>query len=117
MVYDKNKSGDPDFDDKQPISQHGPITVTAGDGREVIMSESLGPVDAAGAHVNMDDPDGMAGDNRPAPGQVATETSDVQNYYPEDTPAAVRTNDPDAEQPDPAVASADSTKTTRRSSR
>lgn len=118
MVYDKAKSGDPDYDDKQPIGAHGgPKVVTAGDGREVYYSESLGYVDAAGAHVNLDDPDGMEGDNRPAPGEVATEASTVQNYTANDTPAAATTDDPDAEQPAPAKASPDSTKTTARKTR
>lgn len=118
MVYDKAKSGDPDYDDKQPIDMHaGPKVVSAGDGREVYYSESLGYVDASGAHANLDDPDGMEGDNRPAPGEVAKSPSDVQNYRAEDTPAAATTDDPDAVQPEPAQASADSTKTTARKSR
>ena len=115
MVYDKARSGDPDYDDKQPIEHHGGPVVTAGDGRMVMPSESVGPVDVAtGQHVDMDDPEGRGGDNRPAPGEVATEASSVQTYTVEDTPAAARTNDADAEQPEPAKASADSTKTTAR---
>lgn len=118
MVYDKAKSGDPDYDDKQPIEQHGGPVVTAGDGRMVMLSESVGPVDVAtGQHVDMDDPEGTAGDNRPAPGEVATAHSDVQTYSAEDTPAAARTDDEDVEKPEPARASADSTKTTRRASK
>lgn len=117
MVYDKARSGDPDYDDKQPIEAHGGRVVTAGDGREVLLSESVGPVDVAtGQHADMKDPEGREGDNRPAPGEVATAHSDVQTYSSEDTPAADRTNDADAEQPAPARAAADSTKTTKRAS-
>jgi hypothetical protein len=72
MVYDKKKSGDPDYDDKVPAEQHGAKVVRAGDGTEVYMTESNGPVNAFGAHVNLDEP-ADAGDNRPAPGDVATE--------------------------------------------
>lgn len=114
MVYEKAKSGDPDFDDKQPIEQHAGRIVTAPDGRDVIMSESNGPTDpATGEHVNLDEaPD--ARDNRPAPGEVATETSEVQTYTAEDTPAADRTSDEDVVQPAPAKA-AKSTSTSRTS--
>lgn len=90
MVYAKNKSGDPDYDDKQPIAQHGGPIVKGPGGRDVLITEHLGPVDpATGEHVNMDEaPD--ARDNRPVPGEVATETSEVQTYTAEDTPAAAR---------------------------
>jgi hypothetical protein len=77
MVYDKKKSGDPDYDDKVPAEQHGAKVVRAGDGTEVYMTESNGPVNAFGAHVNLDEP-ADAGDNRPAPGDVATEASTAQ---------------------------------------
>ena len=114
MVYEKAKSGDPDYDDKQPIEAHGGRVVTAGDGQEVLLSKSVGPVNPDGSHADLDDPEGRALDNRPEPGQVATEHSDVQTYSSQDTPAADRTNDADAEQPAPARAAADSTKTTAR---
>lgn len=87
MVYDKTKSGDPDYDDKQPREAHGGKLVTAPDGREVLMTEAAGPVDAAtGQHVNLDPAveDGL--DNRPAPGGVADAPSEVQTYSVEDTP-------------------------------
>lgn len=87
MVYEKKRSGDPDYDDKVPADQQaGGKTVTAGDGREVFVSDSLGPVNPDGSHADLDDPKGDAADNRPAPGQVATEPSEVQTYSPEDTP-------------------------------
>lgn len=85
MVHPKAKSGDPDYDDKVPAEQHaGGLVVSAGDG--VILSKVNGPVDADGAHVNLavDETDL---DNRPAPGDVATEPSEVQQYSVEDTPA------------------------------
>lgn len=86
MVHDKAKSGDPDYDDKVPMEDQVGKTVTAGDGREVLISESVGPIDrVTGQHVNLDDPAGDAEDNRPAPGDVATEASTVQTYTAEDT--------------------------------
>jgi hypothetical protein len=88
MVYDKARSGDPDFDDKVPMDQHAAKVVTAGDGREVIMSPSLGPVDGTGQHVNLDDPLGESEDNRPVPGEVATEASTAQTYTAKDVPTA-----------------------------
>lgn len=89
MVYDKKRSGDPDFDDKVPADAHaGGKTVTAGDGSEVFVSDSLGPITPEGSHADLEDPKGDATDNRPAPGQVATEVSEVQTYQPEDTPVA-----------------------------
>lgn len=100
MVYEKKKSGDPDFDDKQPREQHAGKTVTSPDGREVLITEATGPVDrVTGVHVNLDEaPD--ARDNRPAPGGVATEPSEVQTYTAEDTavskpaPASANTDKP-----------------------
>jgi len=115
MVYDKKRSGDPDYDDKQPIEAHaGGNLVKGPDGRDVLMSEVLGPVDPyTGEHVNMDvSPEDM--DNRPAPGEVAKESSEVQTYTQDDTPTAMRTDDPDAIQPEPAKASPDSKTTTAR---
>lgn len=86
MVYEKARSGDPDYDDKQPREFHagGPV-VTAGDGREVRLSPVNGPVDAEGAHVNLA-VDTMDLDNRPSPGNVASKPSEVQDYSAEDTP-------------------------------
>jgi hypothetical protein len=89
VVYDKKRSGDPDYDDKVPMDQHAAKVVTAGDGTPVAMTMSNGPVNAVtGEHVNLDDPRGDELDNRPAPGEVATEPSRVQTYSAEDTPTA-----------------------------
>ena len=84
MVYDKARSGDPDYDDKVPQEQHaGGVVISAGDG--VILSKVTGPVDAEGAHVNLAHaPSDL--DNRPSPGNVAEKASEVQDYEPEDTP-------------------------------
>lgn len=87
MVHEKKKSGDPDYDDKVPADQHVGTVVTAGDGREVRITEANGPQNLDGTHANLDDPKGEDGDNRPAPGGVATEVSDVQTYDAEATPA------------------------------
>lgn len=86
MVYDKVRSGDPDYDDKQPPEFHAGNVVSAGDG--VFFSDVAGFTDANGAHVNMDDQDASdrKGDNRPTPGNVASAASDVQDYSAEDTP-------------------------------
>jgi len=92
MVYDKAKSGDPDYDDKVPAEQHMGKTVTAPDGREAIITEATGPVDAAtGQHVNLDAAPAGEGDNRPAPGGVAAEASDVQTYDRDDVAPAKAT--------------------------
>lgn len=88
MVYDKKKSGDPDFDDKQPADLHGGKVVQSPDGRDVLITEAHGPVDrVTGEHVSLDVP-ADADDNRPTPGGVATETSGVQTFNAEDTPTA-----------------------------
>lgn len=84
MVYEKTRSGDPDYDDKQPPEFHaGGQVVSAGDG--IFLNPVTGPVDADGAHVNLavteDDLD-----NRPSPGNVASAPSEVQQYAAEDTP-------------------------------
>lgn len=87
MVYEKKKSGDPDYDDKVPMDEQAGKLVTAGDGREVMLTDNVGPVDrVTGQHVNLDDPKGEEGDNRPAPGGVAEKSSEVQTYSAEDTP-------------------------------
>lgn len=84
MVYDKNRSGDPDYDDKQPPEFHaGGEVVMAGDG--VRLSPVTGPTDAEGAHVNLSTTTDDL-DNRPSPGNVAKSGSLVQDYLPEDTP-------------------------------
>jgi hypothetical protein len=86
MVYDKKRSGDPDYDDKQPISQQAGKIVQGPDGRDVLITDVTGPVDrVTGEHVNLDVRPGDL-DNRPAPGEVATEASSVQTYSVEDTP-------------------------------
>lgn len=86
MVHEKKKSGDPDYDDKVPMDDQAGKLVTAGDGREVMITDNVGPVDrVTGQHVNLDDPKGEEGDNRPAPGEVAEKASTVQTYTAEDT--------------------------------
>jgi len=94
MVYEKVRSGDPDYDDKQPIEHHQGGVVSAGDG--VFLSKTNGPVDAEGAHVNLvvstEDLD-----NRPSPGNVATDYSVVQDYVPEETPTAGVAKDEDVD--------------------
>jgi len=87
MVHEKKKSGDPDYDDKVPAERHVGQVVTAGDGREVRLTEANGPQNLDGTHANLDDPKGDDGDNRPAPGGVAKEESTVQTYDAEATPA------------------------------
>ena len=84
MVYKKERSGDPDYDDKQPPEFHAGQVVTAGDG--VYITPQGGAVDVNGAHVNLADRD-SDGDNRPTPGNVAKHSSTVQQYVEEDTPA------------------------------
>lgn len=86
MVYEKNKSGDPDFDDKVPLEQHGGKLVTAPDGREVVIHEATGPTDRfTGEHVSLEGPTAEDLDNRPKEGGQAKEASPVQTYKPEDT--------------------------------
>lgn len=87
MVYDKKRSGDPDYDDKQPPAEHGRV-VTAGDGTQVLISDSLGPTTMAGAHYAFDAPDlaDHPDDNRPEPGGVADATSGVQSYGSDSAP-------------------------------
>lgn len=93
MVHPKKRSGDPDYDDKQPKEFHaGGNVVSAGDG--IFITPQGGVVDENGAHVNLA-VDTMDLDNRPAPGEVATEPSEVQDYTEEDTGMYV-----DAEQAD-----------------
>jgi len=91
MVYDKARSGDPDYDDKVPLEQHSGGVVSAGDG--VWISKVNGPIDAEGAHVNLavDETDL---DNRPEPGGHATKPSEVQQYSPDDTPTLEQEADP-----------------------
>lgn len=86
MVYEKKKSGDPDFDDKVPLENHGGKLVTAPDGREVVIHEATGPTDKyTGEHVSLEGPTAEDQDNRPEPGGQAKEASAVQTYKPEDT--------------------------------
>jgi len=93
MVYDKNRSGDPDYDDKQPPEFHaGGAVVSAGDG--VIITPATGPVDASGAHVNLA-VDEQDLDNRPSPGRVADKPSEVQQYSVEDTPTFLEPTEAD----------------------
>jgi len=84
MVYQKARSGDPDYDDKQPPEFHAGQVVTAGDG--VFITPQGGAVDVNGAHVNLAGST-EDGDNRPTPGKVAAVSSTVQDYQAEDTPA------------------------------
>lgn len=103
MVYDKKRSGDPDYDDKQPPAVHTGKIVTAGDGREVLVNPAAGPVDpVTGQHVNLDDPKGDELDNRPAPGEAAKDTSEVQTYDSGASPAE-RDTKADAEASQPAT--------------
>jgi hypothetical protein len=89
MVHPKKKSGDPDYDDKVPMDQQTGKLVTAGDGRQVLLTDNVGPVDAVtGQHVSLDDPKGDELDNRPEPGGVAEKHSEVQTYTAEDTALA-----------------------------
>lgn len=97
MVYDKARSGDPDYDDKQPPEHHAGQVVSAGDG--VFITPQGGAVDVNGAHVNLAGTDDD-GDNRPTPGNVAKYASTTQDYQAEDTPAgtdAVEANKADVE--------------------
>lgn len=81
MVHDKKRSGDPDFDDKVPMDEQVGEQVTGPDGQPVTITESAGPVNADGTHAVLDaDPD--EGDNRPAEGGVAKESSTVQRVEP-----------------------------------
>lgn len=84
MVHEKKKSGDPDFDDKVPVADHGTI-ITAGDGKVIgRLDPAVGPVTLEGAHLSVTPPEEL--DTRPKPGEVATEKADVQTYSPEDVP-------------------------------
>jgi hypothetical protein len=87
VVHEKSKSGDPDYDDKVPADMHVGKVVTAGDGREVRITEANGPQNLDGTHAQLDDIKGEEGDNRPAPGEVATKPSEVQTYDTAATPA------------------------------
>jgi hypothetical protein len=103
MVYDKARSGDPDYDDKQPPEFHaGGVVVSAGDG--IFISPVTGPVDAEGAHVNLavDESDL---DNRPTPGNVASAPSEVQQYSAEDTPTYAEPTEVDRKDLDAITAS------------
>lgn len=84
MVYDKARSGDPDYDDKQPPEFHAGGVVSAGDG--VFITPQGGAVDINGAHVNLAGTT-EDGDNRPEPGKVAKVSSTVQDYQADSTPA------------------------------
>ena len=87
MVYEKKKSGDPDYDDKVPLGDHNKV-VLAGDGTTVLahITPSLGPVSATGEHVNLVDPKAEELDTRPEPGGQAEVKAEVQTYTPEDVP-------------------------------
>lgn len=90
MVHEKKLSGDPDFDDKVPADAHaGGKVVNAGDGREVLVTESTGPTNPDGSHAAIGKSDAEQGDNRPAPGSVATEVSEAQVFDPADAPGGV----------------------------
>jgi len=80
MVYDKARSGDPDYDDKVPLVKQLGEIVKGEDGREVRITVANGPQNLDGTHANLADPAGDAEDNRPAPGGQATEESNVQTY-------------------------------------
>jgi hypothetical protein len=76
--YEKKKAGDPDYDPKVPPEQHFGKTAKDADGNDVLVTETNGPVKEDGSHAVMPDQDVEDGDNRPAPGGVATEASTVQ---------------------------------------
>lgn len=80
MVYDKKRSGDPDYDDKVPLVKQLGEVVQGDDGREVRITTANGPQNLDGTHANLADPKGDEQDNRPAPGGQATEESAVQTY-------------------------------------
>jgi hypothetical protein len=103
MVYEKVRSGDPDYDDKQPPEFHaGGEVVSAGDG--VRLTKTNGPVDAEGAHVNLA-VDTQDLDNRPSPGNVASAPSEVQDYSVEDTPTYAEATEADSKDVDAIAAS------------
>lgn len=89
MVHDKKRSGDPDYDDKVPMSEQVGERVTGPDGQEVIVTETIGPVNLDGSHADLNSPRDDR-DNRPAPGGVATESSTVQIYDGQDVKEATR---------------------------
>lgn len=91
MVHEKKRSGDPDYDDKVPMDRQVREVVTADDGTAAFMSPATGPSDVFGAHVNLDNVKGDETDNRPAPGDVAEEESEVQTYDPPEVAGAVKT--------------------------
>jgi len=80
MVYEKKRSGDPDYDDKVPLVKQLGEVVKGDDGREVRITTANGPQNLDGTHANLDDPKGEDQDNRPEPGGQATEESEVQTY-------------------------------------
>ena len=80
MVYEKKRSGDPDYDDKVPLVKQVGEVVKGDDGREVRITTANGPQNLDGTHANLEDPKGDETDNRPAPGEQATEESEVQTY-------------------------------------
>jgi hypothetical protein len=85
MVYDKKKSGDPDFDDKVPAGDHFTV-VTAGDGKIIgRLDPALGPVTPEGSHLAVD-VTAEDLDTRPAPGGKAEVKAEVQTFEAEDTP-------------------------------
>jgi hypothetical protein len=87
MVYEKKRSGDPDYDDKVPAAEHNAVQ-TAPDGTKYRTFPDQGPTTLDGEHFNLADHDkaDLAGDNRPKPGEVATEASSVQSYDPASAP-------------------------------
>lgn len=89
MVHDKKRSGDPDFDDKVPIEQQLGETVKGPDGQEVLVTESTGPTNPDGTHADLTGATDEQ-DNRPAPGDVATEPSTVQTYDRDDVAGAAK---------------------------
>lgn len=98
MVYEKKRSGDPDYDEKVPPPEHGRI-MTAEDGTKYLVTEAQGPVTLDGQHFDPDahDLSDVPGDNRPAPGEVATEASTVQQYDPAAAPQGVPKDPPPAD--------------------
>lgn len=86
MVHDKERSGDPDLDDKVPMEDHQPQTVRGPDGQDVVLSEVVGPTNPDGSHAALDDT--ATPDHRPAEGDTATKPTEVQRVESADVQLA-----------------------------
>jgi hypothetical protein len=92
MVHEKKLSGDPDYDDKVPLVAQVGYERTAPDGTKYLETPAQGLTTLEGEHFNLAAHSGgdarVAGDNRPKPGEVATEASTAQAASPVDFPDA-----------------------------